>query len=79
MARRGRSLPIITSFSPRILGIEIEVIADGLVSGDMLRYAKQYNSLMTAEIQRRYGPDILQEARRRAQIMQEQIEKSPKL
>lgn len=61
------------------LGIKIEVIANGLISGDMLRYAKQYNSLMTTEIQRRYGPDILQEARRRAQIMQEQIEKSPKL
>jgi hypothetical protein len=58
------------------LGIEIEVIADGLVSGEMLRYAKQYNALMTTEIQRKWGPDILQEARRRAQITQEQVGRS---
>lgn len=61
------------------LGIKIEVIADGLISGDLLRYAKQYNALMTAEIQRKYGPGILQEAHRRAQIMQAQVERSAEL
>jgi hypothetical protein len=58
------------------LGIKIEVIADGLISGEMLRYAKQYNALMTTEIQRKYGPGILQEAQRRAQIMQAEVERS---
>lgn len=75
----GPITPFYNKLLTEELGIKIEVIADGLISGDMLRYAKQYNSLMTTEIQRKYGPGILQEARRRAQIMQAQIERSARL
>lgn len=54
------------------LGIKIDVIADGIISPDILRYAKAYNALMTREIQRKYGPDILREAMRRAQVLKNQ-------
>ena len=50
------------------LGINIEIIGDGILPTDFLNYAKQYNALMTAEIQKKYGPQILQEAQRRARI-----------
>lgn len=56
------------------LGIKIEVISNGMLPPDMLRYAKQYNALMTGEIQKKYGPDILREARRRALIIKAQVD-----
>lgn len=57
------------------LGVKIEIIGDGIVSGELLRYAKEYNALMTAEIERKYGPGILNVARRKAQIMAAQVER----
>ncbi len=56
------------------LGINIEVISTGMLTPDMLRYAKEYNALMTGAIQKKYGPDILLEARRRALILKAQVD-----
>jgi len=57
------------------LGIKTEIIADGIIKTDMLRYAKQYNALMTMEIERKYGPGILKQAFYRARVMELQVRK----
>ncbi len=55
------------------LGIKTEVIADGVIGTALLRYAKEYNALMTREIERKYGPRILQKAYYRARFMEQQV------
>ena len=56
------------------LGISVEIVGDGILPADFLRYAKQYNALMTAEIQKKYGPEILQEAQRRARVIYQKVQ-----
>ncbi|MFK5921950.1 MAG: hypothetical protein QM496_07210 [Verrucomicrobiota bacterium] len=58
------------------LGIKTEVIADGVIDTALLRYAKEYNALMTMEIERKYGPGILQKAYYRARVMEQQVRQS---
>lgn len=58
------------------LGIKTEVIAEGIVDIALLRYAKEYNALMTVEIERKYGPGILQKAYYRARVMEQQVRQS---
>jgi len=70
----GAITPYYNKLLTEDLGVSIEVIGDGMVSGPMLRYAREYNALMTTEIERKYGPGILDVARRKAQIMAAQVQ-----
>jgi len=72
----GSLTPYYNKLLTEDLGIKIEVIADGLIKPDLLRYAKHYNALMTIEIERKYGPGILSQARYRASLIKAAIEKS---
>ncbi|MCF6313995.1 MAG: hypothetical protein L3J39_16230 [Verrucomicrobiales bacterium] len=72
----GPTTPYYNRLLENELGIKIDIIGDGVIDLETLRYAKQYNSLMIAEIQKKYGPGILQEANRRAHIMEQQVRQS---
>ncbi len=72
----GKVTPYYNKILKDDLGIKTEVIADGLIDPDELRYAKQYNALMTIEIERKYGPGILKKARYRALLMEQQVRSS---
>lgn len=72
----GSTTPYYNRLLKNDLGVKVDVIADGMVDLDTLRYAKQYNALMTAEIEKKYGPGILQEANRRARIAEQQVRRS---
>lgn len=69
----GKITPFYNKILEDDLGIKTEVIADGLIAPDMLRYAKEYNALMTIEIERTYGSGILQKAFYRAQAMEQLV------